>query len=130
MKKRSIPAVTLIIVLSGTLLSCGSGGGDGVGDTDVVERFIEDANAGNYADLADYMLPTAQYFGTLTEEWWEDKIDDYIPLALEGYAISKATVTGALDSRFSFTFQEHEGNLRISKIGRYIDATTTETIFK
>lgn len=119
----------LLVALTGALMACG-GGDEGVGNTDVIERFIADANAGNYVELTDYMLPTAFNYDSLDALWWENKLENYVPLALEGYDISKAIVTGAGDSRFDFYLEEYAGNLTIRKIDRYITDTTTQPVFQ
>jgi hypothetical protein len=111
-------------------MACG-GGDEGVGNTDVIERFLADANAGNFVELAAYMLPTATNYGDLSENWWRDRIEDYFPLALEGYNIPTVMITGAGDSRFDFYLEEYAGNLTIRRIDHYIgDTSTTEPIFQ
>jgi len=63
-----IAAVILLVTAAGVALSCDSGGDDSVGDTDVVEKFIADANDGSYGDLTSYMLPTAAWYADLSAQ--------------------------------------------------------------
>ena len=125
-----IAAGILLVVVMGVALSCDSGGDDSVGDTDVVEKFISDANSGSYGTLTNYMLPTAAWYADLSAQWWEQKIAQNCPLELTAYNIPLVYIKGADGSEFYFTLESYDGNLTISKILRDQDDVIGEVLFR